>query len=82
MADQLHGRKLSRARAGAARGGGGSRQDRLHAAFQRRYYSHPVRVYLHRVGTHDGTRYFCRMRWALRPPAYYWRVRGGNFVNG
>jgi hypothetical protein len=43
-------------------------------------YAHPVRVYLHRVRSHDGISYFSLMRWRWRGRPYHWRVRHGYFV--
>jgi len=40
-------------------------------------YRHPVRVYLHRVRSHNGARYFTRMRWNSHGETIYWRSHRG-----
>jgi len=40
-------------------------------------YRHPVRVYLHRVRSHNGARYFTRMRWTSHGETIYWRSHRG-----
>jgi hypothetical protein len=41
------------------------------------HYRHPVRVYLHRVRSHNGVRYFTRMRWTSHGETIYWRSHQG-----
>jgi hypothetical protein len=40
-------------------------------------YRHAVRVYLHRVRSHNGVRYFTRMRWTSHGQTTYWRSHRG-----
>lgn len=45
--------------------------------YQCPYYHHSARVYLYRVRSHHGTRYFSRMRWTSHSERIVWKSDHG-----